>query len=315
VTVRIREATGDADLAAIVAVTNLAHPEDATSLDQLHWGDATYPGTSRFLAETDGQPVGAATVGRIWMHPPEFEAFWASGHVVPAARRLGIGGALLVAISARARAAGKFVLHVAATDAHPDGIAFLANRGFTEYERAKMVELPLAGRAAPSVDLPDGIELTTLAERPDLVAGVHAIAVEAFADIPGGEEPTAAGDLEEFRRRDVDRPSIPPGAFFVGVEAATGRAVGYASLIMIPGRDAAWHDMTAIARPWRGRGLATALKAATIGWGIANGLDALVTGNDTDNAPMRAVNARLGYRPLPDEVTMRGPLFDGIMAT
>ena len=25
---------------------------------------------------------------------------------------------------------------------------------------------------------------------------------------------------------------------------------------------------------------------------------------------MRAVNARLGYRPLPDELTMRGPLTD-----
>jgi hypothetical protein len=33
---------------------------------------------------------------------------------------------------------------------------------------------------------------------------VNAVAVEAFADIPGGE-PTAPGDLEEFWR-DVDRP-------------------------------------------------------------------------------------------------------------
>jgi hypothetical protein len=37
-------------------------------------------------------------------------------------------------------------------------------------------------------------------------------------------------------------------------------------------------------------------------------LTALVTGNDEDNAPMRAVNARLGYQPLPDEVFLRGPL-------
>ena len=28
---------------------------------------------------------------------------------------------------------------------------------------------------------------------------------------------------------------------------------------------------------------------------------------------MRAVNARLGYRSLPDEMTMRGPLFGGMM--
>jgi hypothetical protein len=28
---------------------------------------------------------------------------------------------------------------------------------------------------------------------------------------------------------------------------------------------------------------------------------------------MRAVNAQLGYRSLPDEITMRGPLFGGMM--
>ena len=55
--------------------------------------------------------------------------------------------------------------------------------------------------------------------------------------------------------------------------------------------------------------MAGALKRATIAWAIDHGLSALETGNDVDNAPMRAVNARLGYQPLPDELTMRGPLY------
>jgi RimJ/RimL family protein N-acetyltransferase len=71
----------------------------------------------------------------------------------------------------------------------------------------------------------------------------------------------------------------------------------------------AWHDMTAVRRAWRGRGLATQLKAATIVWAIDHDLTALATGNDVDNAPMRAVNARLGYQPLPDEIFVRGPLY------
>ena len=66
--------------------------------------------------------------------------------------------------------------------------------------------------------------------------------------------------------------------------------------------------MTAVRRAWRGRGVASALKRATIGWAIERGLTSLDTGNDEDNLAMRAVNARLGYRPLPDELTMRGPL-------
>ena len=99
--------------------------------------------------------------------------------------------------------------------------------------------------------------------------------------------------------------------------AATGRVVGYGSLIRIPGaaRPSAWHDMTAVARDARGRGIAGALKRATIRWAIADGLEVLEAGNDTDNAPMRAVNARNGYQPLPDVVVLRGPLFGGIMTS
>jgi RimJ/RimL family protein N-acetyltransferase len=69
--------------------------------------------------------------------------------------------------------------------------------------------------------------------------------------------------------------------------------------------------MTAVGRRWRGRGVATALKRATIAWAIEHGLKILETGNDEDNGAMRAVNARLGYRPIPDMLTMRGPLAPG----
>ena len=71
--------------------------------------------------------------------------------------------------------------------------------------------------------------------------------------------------------------------------------------------------MTAVARDWRGRGLATALKRATIGWAIADGIELLEAGNDTDNLAMRTVNARLGYVPSPDNLTLRGELFGGMM--
>jgi RimJ/RimL family protein N-acetyltransferase len=66
--------------------------------------------------------------------------------------------------------------------------------------------------------------------------------------------------------------------------------------------------MTGVARAWRGRGLARALKAATIAWAMDNGLEALEGSNDIENAPMRAVNRRLGYQPEPDEIQFRGPL-------
>jgi GNAT superfamily N-acetyltransferase len=124
----------------------------------------------------------------------------------------------------------------------------------------------------------------------------------------------AVGDLAEFRARDVDRAGIPHDGFIVAVERDSGRVVGYAALILKPGDPtAAFHDMTAVARSWRRRGLAIALKRRTIGWAIDHGLTALETGNDEANIGMQAVNARLGYRPLPDVLIMRGPLDPAMM--
>jgi mycothiol synthase len=315
VTVVVRPATtGDEDLTAIVRIINASSPEDSTSVEDLRWSDRAYPGIARFLAVRDGQPVGAATVGRIFVLPPEYEALWTTIDVLPDARGIGIGGALLASTARVAEAAGKTHLHVPTVADRPDAIAFLERRGFVEHERMRSVRLDLAGMAGPSFDPPDGIELTDLAARPDLVPGVHAVAAEAFLDIPGGDGPMATGDLAEFRARDVDRPGFPPDAFVVAIERDGGRVVGYAALQLKPGNPTiAWHDMTAVVRAWRRRGLASALKRRTIAWAIDHGLVALETGNDEDNLGMQAVNARLGYRPQPDLLTMRGPLDRAMM--
>jgi mycothiol synthase len=314
VSVRLARPT-DEDYATIAVLTNAVTPEDPTSIDSMRWSDATYPGGARWIAEVDGRAVGVGTAGRIYMYAPEFDAFWATIHVLPDARRAGIGSALLEHVRAFARAAGKTHLHIPTNDGRPEAGVFLAHRGFTEYDRSKSIRLELGGMAPPEVLTPHGIELTTLEARPDLVAGVHAVALEAFPDIPGGDLPMDVGDLAEFRARDVDRSDIPAGGFIVALDPSDGSVVGYAALSMLPGSTtAAWHDMTAVRRAYRGLGIARALKSATIRWAVEHGLETLVSGNDVDNAPMRALNAALGYEPLPDDVTMRGPAVSGIIA-
>lgn len=306
-TIAVRTAVGDADLATIARIVNVTSPEESTTVEELRWADATYPGGQRLLAEIDGIAVGASTVGRIYVYPPEFDGYWGTVDVLPDARRQGVGNALLVAVCAVAREAGKSWLHVPAIVSRPEGIAFLEHRGFTEYERMKALRLDLAGLEPPVPRPPDGVVIATLEERPDLVAGVHAVALETFGDIPG-DDPMAAGDLAEFRARDVDRAVIPAWGFAIALDADDG-VVGYASLMLMPGNEhLAWHDMTAVRRAWRGRGLAVALKTRTIAAAMEHGVTALETGNDVDNAAMRAVNARLGYRPQPDLLTMRGPV-------
>jgi GNAT superfamily N-acetyltransferase len=118
-----------------------------------------------------------------------------------------------------------------------------------------------------------------------------------------------AGTLDQFRIQEVERPGIPLDAFQVALDEASGEAVGYASLVIALGSTTkAYHAMTAVRPAYRGRGIATALKHGTITWAIEHGLETLETSNDEHNAPMRAVNARLGYLPLPDLVGLVGPL-------
>jgi len=309
-TIRRADAS-DADLGEIARIVNETIPEWPTDIEDMRRQDALYPGVVRFIAAENGLTVGIATAGRIFMHPPEYDGFWTTIAVLPGWRRRGIGGRLLREAADVARAAGKTALHTAVSEERPDAMAFLTHRGFREHARHKMVRLELDRRDPPNVLPPKGIAITTLAERPELITGVHAVAVEAFADIPGGDESPAAGDLDEFRARDVDWPMVPHDAFMIAVDEDSGEVVGYANLVFSAGRtDFAFHDMTAVARAWRGRGVASALKRAAIGWAIGAGLDYLETGNDPENAPMRAVNARLGFQPRPDELTMRGPVND-----
>jgi mycothiol synthase len=314
VTVEIRRVDPDDDAAlhTYAVIVNAVTPEQPTSLDDLRWASRTYPGGAWFLAEEDGRPVGTASVGRIYMYDASFERYWLGLEVLPDTRRRGIGTALWRAASAVARADGKTGFQTDVSEEQADGVAFLLHRGFEVIERSKVVRLDLRDLAPPPVEPPAGVALTTLAARPDLAAGLHAVAVEAYADIPSADEPVAAGTLGEFLDRDVRRSGISPDAIAIALDEVTGAVAGWASVLIAPGSSTlAWHDMTAVRRAWRGRGIATVLKRATIAWAIAHGLETLETGNDEANAPMRAVNARLGYRPIPDLLTLRGPLTPG----
>jgi GNAT superfamily N-acetyltransferase len=301
----------EASLEAYVRIRNAVTPENTDSLEHVRWEISTYPGeTSHFLAEAaDGTPVGTASTGRIWMHEHDYPRFWLGIWVLPEARNRGLGSSLYGAISNTARAAGKTGFDTELSVVHQTGHRFLGNRGFTETDRAKMVRLDLAGLTPPEVRVPDGIGITTLASRPELLPGVHAAALEAFPDIPSDDDPVAVGTLEAFTARDVDRVGISRDAFFVATDETSGEVVGYASLCYAAGSTTiAFHDMTAVRRGYRGRGIAAALKRATIAWAVEHGLEALDTGNDEHNAPMRAVNLALGYQPLPDWVGLQGPL-------
>lgn len=279
-------------------------PEWARSVPQMLAALPLDPDMRRTLALVDGVPVGFGTMGRIWVHPPEHPTVWCELGVLPSHRRQGIGTVLLAWARAATLEREKDSLIVPCSEDRAEGIAFLQQRGFEEFSRMACVELPLAGCEAPLIDVPIGVELTSLAARPELRQSAYEAAVECFAALPD-PEPVSAGTFEEWRVRDVDIPNGPLDAYLLAV--ADGGVVGFCRLVTRERGRTVGHLMTGVRAPWRGRGIAQALKGEAIRWALAAGAERMTTENALGNEPMRAINRKLGFVPAPDFVELKGP--------
>jgi GNAT superfamily N-acetyltransferase len=142
--------------------------------------------------------------------------------------------------------------------------------------------------------------IVTFAERRDLAPELFEIALESYPDQPGRAEQVIES-FESWRHWGLD--GHPPDAYFIALDGPA--VLGY-GLLDIDG-DSAHHGFTAIARAARGRGVASAIKRAQIAWAKEQGLRALRTANETRLDGMLAMNRRHGYRPLYEEIVLRGP--------
>jgi mycothiol synthase len=187
----------------------------------------------------------------------------------------------------------------------PSSLAWVQRRGFVEVERQQAVALDLAAHDPAPVEPPAGIEIVTRAERPDLGREMYAVGVDAAHDIPGldGESDPS---FESWAAFELERPSRDPELCFIAL--AEGRVVGFALLDVFP--EDVFHGLTAVARDWRGRGVATALKRSQIVAAKERGFPRLLTESQHENEPMRRLNEKLGFRPEPSLSTavLRGPL-------
>jgi GNAT superfamily N-acetyltransferase len=200
--------------------------------------------------------------------------------------------------SGAARAIGKSGLEVWTTTETPGVVAFLEPRGYVEVRRYVISELDVAG--APDPPPPGSLTIATLAERPELAPELYEIARESYPDQPGRSE-QVVGSFEAWRRWGLD--GHPPEAYFIALEGTA--VLGY-GLIDIED-DVGHHGFTAVARAARGRRVASAIKDAQIAWAKNRGLRALRTANEKRLEGMLALNRRHGYRPLYDEIVLRGP--------
>jgi GNAT superfamily N-acetyltransferase len=168
------------------------------------------------------------------------------------------------------------------------------------------VQLDLAAYEPRNVEPPEGVEIITWAQRPELAGGLYEVAAEAWPDIPGDEDHQIE-PFEQWLSMHMQGEGDRPEGTFVAV--ASGEVVGYAKFSFWPAKpDTLFHDLTGVKRAWRGRGIARALKHAQLAWAKEEGYGALRTANEQRNEPIRRLNEQLGYKPIPGRVKLEGPL-------
>lgn len=291
----IREAVTREELETWTRIRNLVVPAEPATLDDVLRTIDREPERRLFIASLHGEPAGCAFAAPSESMPGCTAVI---PRVLRAARRRGLGEALLRVCSDHARTLGSEALssHVQADD--PDGAAFAERFGFAEVDR----QIELVRRLRPSeppADSPAGVEIVPL--QPGHAERFRPVAVEAAADMP------LPGPVTERVVDDWVDDLLHASAAFVAV--VDGDVVGFASLTANGARPGVLeHGLTAVARSQRGRGIATALKRRLVVWAAANGYRELVTWTQQGNAAMQAVNAGVGFRPGVETITMRGPL-------
>ena len=301
--VAIRPCRDEADELRSLEIYNGVYPRDAIGLRELRSFKQQVTAWSDVVAWDGDQPVGSAFTALRPERPAVPVSFLA---VSPGARGRGVGSQLYRHASSWARSQGVEQMEAIVEEGDDASLGFASRRGFVENERNRRVALELTDLEPPPVAPPDGIEIVTFAERPDLARQIHEVYAEGVVDIPGEEDDVVAG-FDDWLAHSMTGEGDPPEAVFVAL--ADGRAVGYSKFSLNSAQPTvAFHDLTAVRRDWRGRGVAGALKRAQIQWAKARGYERLHTENEVRNTPIRRLNERLGYRPIADRIFLVGPL-------
>ncbi|MFJ7043555.1 GNAT family N-acetyltransferase [Streptomyces sp. JV178] len=254
----------------------------------------------------DGEPLGSAFL-RLFDKEGQTHLAELELTVHPAERRRGVGTALLDAAVGAARSERRRTVVAQARQGSP-GDVFLAARGFRDvltltYARLDPADLDLDHVRRVAEQPRPGYHLTAWAGVvPADLAETYAASRRAMDDMPMGDTDYGAvvwdverlvAAAETIEKRGDSLHTV------AAVDSSDGTIVGFSELVLPAGGEGdGQHYGTAVLPEHRGHGLASKMKAEAVlhAHSLYPGI-ALLTDTAEDNAPMRRVNDRLGYRP------------------
>jgi GNAT superfamily N-acetyltransferase len=258
------------------------HMETARREDRLAW----------WKAERDGELVGWA-FGGLDAYAPVRTAAFGGVSVHPDHRRRGHGSALWEALAGDLREAGARRI-VAFSHSDPGSKAFLESNGFRhEGTHRTLVLDPRALPPAP--EPPEGVEIVPMRSFEDAPERLFAADSESAQDEPGPSD-FSGMTLDVWRRLVWNHPDCDRDVGTVAV--VDGEVVGTSFLYTDRETGRGSNAGTGVMRSHRGCGLGLLMKQHSLAAAAEVGITRVVTQNDETNAPMLAINRRLGYREL-----------------
>jgi GNAT superfamily N-acetyltransferase len=286
----IREIEIERDAPALTALTREISPTAVVNVASMIHRLRSVPDRAQakgWAAVVDGELAGRVEVFRNFFKEGSRSAF-VNVAVHGAHRRRGIGTALWERGAAYAAELGAETL-ITSFHENDAGTAFASRLGFA-LARAES-ESVLDPRTVSELP-PADVDLVPVRDADPRL--VWQLDVEATLDMPQSE---AVDDLpyDEWAEHVLANPLFTPDGSFVAMADGVAAAC---SLLLADRESGRSHNMfTGTLRAYRGRGLALAVKLASIRWAREHGFVSMDTHNDETNAPMLAVNRRLGYRP------------------
>ncbi|MEH0935941.1 GNAT family N-acetyltransferase [Micromonospora psammae] len=278
------------DAAEVVALRAVVHPYLVRGVESTRQMIAQPPpgeDWTAWVVESAGQVIGWASAYRNSQTSEADFGEISTLHVHPEHRGRGAGTALLTAALDHLRAIrARRVL----TWVRPESLDFARRHGFTPSREMVLSALDLRP-APPAPEPPPEVRLLAATEVDP--RRIHAADVAAAADEPG-DVPSDAIAYDSWRYEVWDNLGLDRAASTVA--EVDGELASF-SLVKRDG-DRMWSDYTGTVPAYRGRGLARLVKRAALHRAAAGGVRVAYTSNDGANAPMLAVNTRLGYRPV-----------------
>ena len=319
--VSIRDA-GEADHGRILEIGNTLFPDDyqETPEEFHHYREHLRAGghTDVFVvAEASGGIVGYSHHQQM-PGQTDRDRYRVLIGVAPGWRGRGVGGTLYASLDAALHAHGAQVAESFARETDAYVIGFLVRRGFDEVMRAwenrfdpKGFDPAPFGHYRERV-LAGGVVITTLASErdrdPDALRKAHDLHNAVLTDIPS-TSPFQAPAFERYLEHNVTGPNALLDAYFI---AKIGDEYVGESILRKPVTGAyLLVNTTGVREPHRGRGIAMALKLATIDYARTHECPQIRTWNEINNAAMLAINERLGFVRTPAWITYEKRLAPG----